>query len=73
MAVRATRASISRSTMSLIVQPAPRMAMAPIAKRIIRSSGGKRPSAPLARAIDHQQGNSSSQIPIGRSWRAMRR
>ena len=57
--------------MSFQVQPAPRMASAPRAKIAIqpasRAQSGATPSV-----SDHQQGNSSSQVPIGRSQRVSR-
>ena len=70
--VRATWASKSRSQMSLKVQPAPRIARAPMPNianriRLSRDSG-----CGEAKAIDHQHGNSSSQVPIGLSSRASR-
>jgi hypothetical protein len=65
--VRATLPSYSRSTMSLRVQPAPRIAAAPIANTTSSTGSGQRSAA---RAIPHQPGNSSSQVPIGRSSRA---
>jgi hypothetical protein len=69
--VRATRPSKSRSTMSLKVQPAPRMTMAPMRNRVSRRiSGSPPPAATWASAIDHQPGSSSSHQPIGRSKRA---
>ena len=69
-AVRATRASKSRSAMSLRVQPAPRMIAAPMANSA-SSQGSGQPG--VASAVLHQQGNISSQMPIGRSMRARRR
>ena len=69
-AVRATRASKLRSAMSFRVQPAPRMIAAPRANRR-RNQGSGQPG--LASAVLHQQGNISSQMPIGRSTRASRR
>ena len=69
--VRSTWASILRSTMSFQVQPAPRMASAPIANSAIQPA--RRPHSGAApSAADHQQGNISSQMPIGRSQRAKR-
>jgi hypothetical protein len=67
--VRATLASKSRSAMSLRVQPAARMTTAPTAKSASSHGSG---APPAASAIPHQQGSSSSQLPIGRSRRASR-
>jgi hypothetical protein len=67
--VRATCASKSRSTMSLKVQPAPRIARAPMAKRNINRRFGH---LSAASAIPHQQGSSKSHVPMGRSSRASR-
>jgi hypothetical protein len=70
-AVRVTRRSKSRSAMSLMVQPAPRITTAPMAKRISSLRLGPSPGG-AASAMDHQPGKSSSQLPIGRSSRASR-
>ena len=57
-----------------MVQPAPRMTTAPIPNRAIcqglghQAPPGACPAA-LARAMPHQHGSSSSQVPIGRSRR----
>jgi hypothetical protein len=67
--VRATFASYSRSAMSLRVQPAPRIATAPIANSSNSTGSGQ---AGLASAMPHQPGNSNSHVPIGRSSRASR-
>jgi len=69
--VRSTWASTLRSRMSFQVQPAPRMASAPRANSAIRPASLSQSGA-AASASDHQQGNSSSQMPIGRSQRASR-
>jgi hypothetical protein len=72
-AVRATRASKSRSARSLTVQPAPRMTSAPAAKSRASQRSGACPVAAAASARLHQQGSSRSQVPIGRSKRTSRR
>ena len=57
--------------MSFHVQPAPRMATAPIANSTRSFKSGKlAPEASAASPVDHQQGNSKSHEPIGRSSRA---
>ncbi len=60
--------------MSFQVQPAPRMAKAPM-KNSTSSHGSAATSRaiPAASAADHQHGSSSSHEPIGRSKRARRR
>jgi hypothetical protein len=72
--VRSTRPSRSRSTMSFQVQPAPRIAKAPMknSRRCHRLGNASR-AAMAARPEDHQQGMSKSHEPIGRSRRASRR
>ena len=67
--VRSTLASKSRSTMSLKVQPAPRITTAPMPNSTISRQSGQRSAA---KAMPHQHGKSSSQVPIGRSSRASR-
>ena len=71
--VRATFKSMSRSTMSLKVQPAPRMAMAPIRN----STSDTKSNATMGWATatspsDIAQGQKSNSKPIGRSQRARR-
>src|SRR5581483_7805891 len=69
--VRSTFASRSRSVMSFQVQPAPRMAKAPMKNNAMsRGSGRSWCAWPAASATDHQHGIKSSQEPIGRSSRA---
>src|SRR3981189_23880 len=72
--VRSTNASRSRSVMSFQVQPAPRMANAPM-KNSAMMTGNWLQSwmTPAASAADHQHGISSSQDPIGRSRRESRK
>ncbi len=74
VAVRATLPSISRSVMSFQVQPAPRIAVAPMPNstpyQISIQTGSPDPCP--AMATPHQQGSSNSQVPIGRSQRARR-
>src|SRR6267154_3028189 len=69
--VRSTNASRSRSVMSFQVQPAPRMANAPMKNSAMMR--GNCPMSPAASAADHQHGISSSQDPIGRSRRESRK
>src|SRR6201985_3713977 len=69
--VRSTCASRSRSVMSFQVQPAPRMAKAPMKNSTMSRGSARRSFArPAASATDHQHGIKSSQEPIGRSSRA---
>ena len=57
--VRSTLASRSRSTMSFQVQPAPRMAKAPMKnKAMCQGLGPRRCAATAASADDHQHGSS---------------
>ena len=59
--------------MSLSVQPAPRMAMAPISIRIsVPQSKPRAGLASAASASENAHGQNSSQKPIGRSQRASR-
>eukprot|EP01139_Manchomonas_bermudensis_P026466 Amastigsp_a850756_5.p3 type:complete len:211 gc:universal Amastigsp_a850756_5:323-955(+) len=71
--VRATRASMSRSQRSLTMQPAPRIATAPIPQSAMYlSSRAPMPwafSAP-AMPMDHTHGQYRSHVPMGRSRRA---
>ena len=54
--------------MSFQVQPAPRMAKAPMKNSAsMPESGTRRRAAIGGSAADHQHGSSSSQEPIGRS------
>ena len=71
--VRSTSPSRSRSTRSFQVQPAPRIAKAPMKKRTMCHALGKWPSRMPASPTDHQHGTSRSHEPIGRSSRARRR
>ena len=68
-AVRATLASMSRSTMSLKAQPAARIRAAPAANRASRRRLGPLPAVAAASATPCQPGSISSQIPVGRSRR----
>ena len=71
--VRLTLASISRSVMSFHVQPAPRIRIAPSAQAMtIHRSRHAGASAIIASPTPHQQGSSSSHVPIGRSARDSR-
>lgn len=72
LAVRITRASISRSIMSLNVQPAPRMTNAPRPNSAICEMGGKIVPWSLASKRPQRHGKNKSQVPIGRSSRAKR-
>jgi len=74
-AVRATEPSILRSVMSFQVQPAPRIRKAPMPQpaKIHRSNSEARPSCTIDSKSPHQQGSSSSQVPMGRSARDSRR
>ena len=68
--VRSTLASRSRSVMSFQVQPAPRIANAPMKNKTTVSGKDRNwPDTPAASAADHQHGISSSHDPIGRSSR----
>ena len=69
IAVRATLASMSRSTMSLKAQPAARISAAPIANSASSRGPGQAPCIAAARAMACQPGSISSQIPAGRSNR----
>jgi hypothetical protein len=72
--VRSTLASMSRSTRSFQVQPAPRMTMAPTNSRTMcHGLGPQAPPATAASADDLLHGNSNSHQPIGRSRRVSRR
>src|SRR6266567_1152585 len=72
--VRSTSASRSRSVMSFQVQPAPRMANAPMKNSaMMRGNWPMSLMTPAASAADHQHGISSSQDPIGRSRRESRK
>ena len=73
--VRSTAPSKSRSVISFQVQPAPRISQAPKpqAMKIHRSPQRGCPSAKMARAKPHQQGNSNNHVPMGRSARDRRR
>ena len=71
--VRSTLSSMSRSTMSLKVQPAPRITTAPA--KHSSSAHQSKPAAGFltaASASEKPQGQNSSQKPIGRSQRASR-
>ena len=73
--VRATLASNSLSVMSLNVQPAPRIPIAPMpnkrySQRVSPKTSGVGVQLLVASAKDHQQGNNTSQVPMGRSKRA---
>ena len=60
--------------MSFQVQPAPRMANAPMKNSTrCRMFGARAWPATAASAADHQHGNSNNQEPIGRSRRESRR
>ena len=69
-AVRATRASKFRSTISLTVHPAPRMTSDPMTNKTSNFPSGHEGDA---REMLHQQGSNNSQVPMGRSARAKRR
>lgn len=64
--VRSTFLSNSRSHMSLIIQPAPRIRMLPIRKSV-HSNAGTFPGD--ASVKPQSPGKNRSQIPIGRSMR----
>ena len=71
--VRSTLSSMSRSTMSLKVQPAPRITTAPIrhsasAHQLKPATGSRNAAMPS----EKPHGQNSSQKPIGRSQRARR-
>ena len=69
-AVRATRASKFRSTISLTVHPAPRMTSDPMTNKTSIFPSGHEGDA---REMLHQQGSNNNQVPMGRSARAKRR
>ena len=74
-AVRATLASNFLSVMSLNVHPAPRITIAPMpnkrySQRVSPKTSGVGAQLLVASAKDHQQGNNTSQVPMGRSKRA---
>ena len=71
--VRSTSPSRLRSTRSFQVQPAPRMAKAPMKNSTMCQRLGNCSTRMPARPTDHQHGISSSQDPIGRSRRASRK
>jgi hypothetical protein len=71
-AVHATLRSMSRSHMSLMVHPAPRITTAPSANLESRSRSGN-PAAGATIAMLQQPGHSSSQVPMGLSARARRK
>src|SRR5258708_39163257 len=72
--VRSTNASRSRSVMSFQVQPAPRMANAPMKNSaMMRGNWPMLLMTPAASAADHRHGSGSSQDPIGRSGRESRK
>jgi hypothetical protein len=73
-AVRSTWASISRSTRSLKLQPAPRMAMEPMTHKAMRSaSSAENPIPARPKNWPMKQGKAKSQNPIGRSKRDRRK
>ena len=60
--------------MSFQVQPAPRISQAPAAEAAsTQAARALQPTVAAASNAPHQQGSSSSQVPIGRSARDSRR